>query len=263
MIGTGLSSAGWSLARDLRVRSRQPDRRAGAQPHSAKGDDRLPLRIDRSANRRVTRRRNKRCAHQPGGQPGIPVDGEIQAARRLRTGAWLGCLPLLASGQMGRSIDFGASLPGQSYSIWTVLLGEVATTFGLIASLCVFLALRELRRCTPAMIPFLYAIMVPLEADISGTSTNPARSLGPAIVSQNFDGWWIYWVGPFLGTVLAIFACSFLASRIEEAKGLSLRQRSARGLLHDEPIRRRQGMTSRRRGQFRSGCEGSGRGEWI
>jgi aquaporin Z len=134
------------------------------------------------------------------------------------TGSLLGCLPLVVWGKMGRSIDFGASLPGQGYSVWTVLLGEVVTTFGLIASLCVFLATRQLRRFTPAMIPFLYALMVPLEANISGTSTNPARSFGPAIVSGNFDGWWIYWVGPFLGTVVAIFACSFFASRIEVAK---------------------------------------------
>ena len=134
------------------------------------------------------------------------------------TGALLGSVLLLAWGHMGRSIDFGASLPGEGYSTWAVLLGEVATTFGLIAGLCVFLAIRELRRFTPAMIPFLYAIMVPLEAEISGTSTNPARSFGPAIVSQNFHGWWIYWVGPFLGTVVAIFACSFLASRIEVGK---------------------------------------------
>jgi len=134
------------------------------------------------------------------------------------TGALLGSLPLLAWGKMGRSIDFGASLPGHGYSTWIVLLGEVVTTFGLIASLCVFLATRELRRFTPVMIPFLYAIMVPLEAGISGTSTNPARSFGPAIASGNFDGWWIYWVGPVLGTVAAMFACSFLASRIEVAK---------------------------------------------
>jgi len=133
-------------------------------------------------------------------------------------GAALGCIPLLAWGDMGRSISFGASLPGAGYPTWAVLVCEVATTFGLVASLCVFLAIRRLRRFTPFMIPFLYAIMVPLEAAISGTSTNPARSLGPAIVSQNYDGWWIYWVGPFLGTAAAIFACSFLARRIEVAK---------------------------------------------
>jgi aquaporin Z len=133
-------------------------------------------------------------------------------------GATLGSLPLLAWGDIGRSIGFGATLPGPGYATLTVLLGEVATTFGLVASLCVFLSLRELRRFTPFMIPFLYAIMVPLEAAISGTSTNPARSLGPAIVSQNYTGWWIYWLGPFLGTAVAIVVCSFLASRIEVAK---------------------------------------------
>jgi aquaporin Z len=134
------------------------------------------------------------------------------------TGAFLGCVPLLLWGQMGKSIDFGASLPGPGYSTWTVLVGEVATTFGLVGGLCVFLGIRELRRFTPAMIPVLYAVMVPLESAISGTSTNPARSFGPAVVSGNFAGWWIYWVGPFLGTVAAIVACSFLAKRIEVGK---------------------------------------------
>jgi aquaporin Z len=109
-------------------------------------------------------------------------------------------------------------VPGPGYSTGTVLLGEIITTFGLVASLCVFLAFRELRRFTPFMIPFLYAIMAPLESAISGTSTNPARTLGPSVISGNFDGWWIYWVGPFLGMVAAIVACSYLASRIEVAK---------------------------------------------
>ncbi len=134
------------------------------------------------------------------------------------SGAILGCLPLLAWGDVGRSISFGATLPGAGYSIPTVILGEVAATFALVTTLCVFLGLREVRRFTPFVIPFLYALLVPLEAAISGTSTNPARSLGPAIVSMNYTGWWIYWVGPFLGTVAAVFACSFLASRIEVAK---------------------------------------------
>ena len=135
------------------------------------------------------------------------------------SGAILGCVPLLAWGDMGRSVSFGATLPGAGYSTPTVVLGEATVTFGLVASLCVFLGLRELPRSYPVHGPVPERRpTVPLETAISGTSTNPARSLGPAIVSMNYTGWWIYWVGPFLGTVAAIVACSFLASRIEVAK---------------------------------------------
>ena len=68
------------------------------------------------------------------------------------------------------------------------------------------------------MFPVLYAIMVPLEADISGISTNPARSLGPAVISGQWDGWWIYLIGPLAGALLASLACSLLAKRITIAK---------------------------------------------
>ena len=95
-------------------------------------------------------------------------------------GAAVGALPLLLWGSMGRSVAFGSTLPGQGYSLEEVLLGEVITTFGLVAVLCVFLGFRKLRPFTPWVFPFLYALMVYLEAPISGTSTNPARSLGPS-----------------------------------------------------------------------------------
>jgi aquaporin Z len=61
-------------------------------------------------------------------------------------------------------------------------------------------------------------MMVPLESAISGTSTNPARSLGPAVISGQWSGWWIYWAGPFMGALFAALACSFLAKKITEAR---------------------------------------------
>jgi aquaporin Z len=143
-------------------------------------------------------------------------------------GAWLGCLPLLAWGAMGRSVAYGATIPGDGFPTSTVVMGEAVTTFTLIATLCVFLGFRPLRRYTPFAMPVLYAIMVPLEAHISGTSTNPARSFGPALISGRWEGWWIYWVGPMLGMAAAIVACSSLARRIEVAK-----------LYHFESDRRR------------------------
>jgi aquaporin Z len=88
----------------------------------------------------------------------------------------------------------------------------------MVVGLCMCLGFRRIRPFTPAMFPPLYAAMVYLEAPLSGTSTNPARSFGPALVSGEWNGWWIYWVGPALGTVAAVLVCSFLARRIEVAK---------------------------------------------
>ena len=134
------------------------------------------------------------------------------------TGAVLGCLPLLAWGSMGRSVTFGATTPGAGYTFSAALLGEAVTTFGLVATLCIFIGLRPLRRFTPATMPFLYGLMVPLEAAISGTSTNPARSFGPSVISGEWNGWWIYWLGPMLGTLAGIALFSFLGMKVEEAK---------------------------------------------
>jgi len=133
-------------------------------------------------------------------------------------GALLGCLPLLAWGAMGRSIAFGATSPGKGYTVWAALAGETITSFCLAATLYIFVGYRKLRRYTPAVIPFLYAIMVPLEAPISGTSTNPARSFGPAFISGQWNAWWIYWVGPLLGALASIVVFSFLIDKIEEAR---------------------------------------------
>lgn len=159
-------------------------------------------------------------------------------------GASAGALPLLAWGSMGRSVVFGATLPGEGYSLGAVLMGEAVTTFALISGLCVFLAFRNLRQFTPAIFPFLYAVMVYVESPISGTSTNPARSLGPAIISGAWEGWWVYWVGPLLGTLAAIIVCSFLAKRIEVAK-LYYFDTNPNQLLHLESLPQRTSLTAK------------------
>ncbi|KAA3455716.1 putative aquaporin NIP7-1 [Gossypium australe] len=46
------------------------------------------------------------------------------------------------------------------------------------------------------------ALAVLITGPISGGSLNPARSLGPAIVSRNFDRIWIYLTAPVIGALL-------------------------------------------------------------
>jgi len=43
-----------------------------------------------------------------------------------------------------------------------------------------------------------------LEAPISGTGTDPARSLGPAAIFGDWHGGCIYWLGPLAGTLVAV-----------------------------------------------------------
>jgi aquaporin Z len=134
------------------------------------------------------------------------LDGKIALGYVLAQliGAILGTIPLIIWGQMGESVSYGATLPGQAYGpVWAVA-GELVTTFALIVGLFLFLGHSGLRNFTPLLFPFLYAIMVFLEAPVSGTSTNPARSLGPALVSGEWQYWWVYWLGPLLGTFLAL-----------------------------------------------------------
>lgn len=118
-------------------------------------------------------------------------------------GAVLGAIPLLMWGDTGKSIAYGATLPGLHYGGWIALMGEVATTFALVIGLFLFIGHKRLSAWTPLLFPFLYAIMVYLEAPVSGTSTNPARSLGPAVISNRWHGWWVYLVGPIAGAWIA------------------------------------------------------------
>lgn len=45
---------------------------------------------------------------------------------------------------------------------------------------------------------------------ISGASMNPARTLGPDIVANDWTGWWVYIVGPAAGAVLAVMIIGLL-----------------------------------------------------
>jgi aquaporin Z len=151
-------------------------------------------------------------------------------------GAVVGCLPLLLWGAMGRSIDFGVTIPGKGYTVTEALMGEVISSFALVMGLMIFVAFRKIRSFTPFLFPFLYAILVPLEADISGTSTNPARSLGPAIISNQWDAFWIYIIGPLAGALLASFVGSFLAKRITIAKLYHFDSESEGDFLLSAPV---------------------------
>lgn len=52
---------------------------------------------------------------------------------------------------------------------------------------------------------------------VSGASMNPARSLGPALVSMHMGKWWIYAIAPTLGSIAAVYFDMYLgpAGKVE------------------------------------------------
>lgn len=120
------------------------------------------------------------------------------------TGGLLCIGPLGAWGAFGRSVQFGATVPRAGAPTWIALLGEIAVTYALVTLIFVMGSHRRMRAFTPWSIAPLFSIMVWLEAPLSGTSANPARSLAPAILSGTVSDLWIYFVGPALGALLAV-----------------------------------------------------------
>lgn len=119
-------------------------------------------------------------------------------------GALLGAAPLLLWGPMGRSVQYGATSVGAGISVWAALAGELLATLALVLAIFVTAAHAHTRRFTPWTLPPLFAWLVWWEGPWSGASTNPARSLGPALVSGHWGGFWIYVLGPLLGAGLAV-----------------------------------------------------------
>lgn len=105
-------------------------------------------------------------------------------------------------------IFLGATAPGGS--ALAALLAEFVITFVLL--IVVMATATDERATSPAAglgIGFTIAIGVFATLPISGGSFNPARSLGPMIVSGSFVAWWVYVIGPLVGGVAGALVYEF------------------------------------------------------
>jgi MIP family channel proteins len=62
---------------------------------------------------------------------------------------------------------------------------------------------KSVKPFTPVIIGAMLAAIDLFAGPFTGSSLNPARSFGAAIVTNCWENHWIYWVGPFLGCLLA------------------------------------------------------------
>ncbi len=123
-------------------------------------------------------------------------------------GATLACLFLLAV--FGNIQHLGATLPGPGYENWQALLMEIVLTAGLVSVILGTASAAQNVGPIAALGVGGYIALAGLwSAPVSGTSMNPARSFGPALVSGDFTSYWVYVVGPIAGALIAV-GCAYV-----------------------------------------------------
>ncbi len=107
------------------------------------------------------------------------------------------------AGDLAISVDLGLTTPGAGISRLAACGYEAAITFALMFLILACLNKPRMAPRTGMAAGLLVAILVMIEAPMTGTSLNPARSLAPALLTGRLDDVWIYLVAPPIGAVLA------------------------------------------------------------
>jgi aquaporin Z len=119
-------------------------------------------------------------------------------------GAVVGAAVVRLWGPWGRGVQWGATVPAAGLAGWQAAGLEALVTLALVTLVLSLVARPRVRHLTPWTMGPLYAVMVAVEAPLTGTSSNPARSLGPALITGTWTDAWVYWVGPAVGALAAV-----------------------------------------------------------
>ncbi|HTW20828.1 MAG TPA: aquaporin [Mycobacteriales bacterium] len=121
------------------------------------------------------------------------------------TGAILGAAIVRLLWQHKASVlDVGATTPGRGLSDPEAALVEALMTAILIITILFMTSSARTARWTPLVLWLVIATLVWQGAPYTGTSLNPARSLGPALVAPLWSHFEVYVAGPLLGGAVAV-----------------------------------------------------------
>ena len=118
---------------------------------------------------------------------------------------------LLLRASLGKVAHVGATLPSGSQA-QSFLFEFVMTAFLMFVILAVATDTRAVGEAAAIAIGGTIGLDAMFGGPISGASMNPARSLGPALVSGDLHALWLYFVAPVLGASVGGLAYQFVRS---------------------------------------------------
>lgn len=103
----------------------------------------------------------------------------------------------------------GSTIP--KVDVWRAFVLELLLTFFLMVTIInVSTGSKEIGVIAGIAIGGVVLLEAIFAGPITNASMNPARSLGPNIVSGNIEGLWLYLVAPVLGALLAVVSCKLV-----------------------------------------------------
>jgi aquaporin TIP len=143
---------------------------------------------------------------------GLLVTGRLPGSRALMyivaqlAGAVVASLALKAifDGSQIDAVGLGVPIVAERYEVSAGLLAEIIGTFLLMyAVFGTAVDQRGAKAIAPLVIGLVITIDILAFGAVTGAAVNPARSFGPALVQGIWTDFWVYWVGPTIGAVLA------------------------------------------------------------
>lgn len=146
---------------------------------------------------------------------GMWLNGKVDSAKAgvyiaaQLTGAVLGALVLKFTipTAVADAANLGTPKVGHVFGAGSAqaVLGETVLTFFLV--LTIFAVATDdtnpFSGLAPLAIGGVLIACILAGGPLSGAALNPARWLGPALVSGSFTDWWVYLVGPIMGGIVA------------------------------------------------------------
>ncbi|KAG9451291.1 hypothetical protein H6P81_011256 [Aristolochia fimbriata] len=108
-------------------------------------------------------------------------------------------------------VDVGTTTP--SGSAFQALVMEIVVTFSMMfVTSAVATDTKAVGKLAGIAVGSAVCITSILAGPISGGSMNPARTLGPALASENYEAIWVYLAGPVIGALLGAWSYSLIRS---------------------------------------------------